>query len=70
LRSGRNSHGVGFGGLRTTPLESYPLGYSECEGKRLVQQAATLEDMTEDLLRRAGLSGRLIVRRPGTPSVM
>jgi hypothetical protein len=47
-----------------TTLESYPLGYSECEGKRLVQQAAMLEDMTEDLLRRAGSVARNAGDRP------
>jgi ubiquinone/menaquinone biosynthesis C-methylase UbiE len=39
-----------------TTLENYPLGYSEAESKRLAQQGAMLEGMTEDLLRRAGLS--------------
>jgi ubiquinone/menaquinone biosynthesis C-methylase UbiE len=39
-----------------TNSEAYPLGYSEAEAKRLAEQAAILEDLTEDLLRRAGLS--------------
>lgn len=33
----------------------YPLGYSEQEARRLADQGALLEDLTEDVLRRAGL---------------
>jgi hypothetical protein len=36
-------------------IENYPLGYSQTEAQRLADQAAFLEDLTEDLLRRAGL---------------
>jgi ubiquinone/menaquinone biosynthesis C-methylase UbiE len=39
-----------------TTLESYPLGYSEGEAKRLIDQGAMLEDLTGALLRRSGLS--------------
>jgi ubiquinone/menaquinone biosynthesis C-methylase UbiE len=39
-----------------TTLETYPLGYSEAEAKRLAEQGAMLEDLTGDLLSRAGLS--------------
>jgi 2-polyprenyl-3-methyl-5-hydroxy-6-metoxy-1,4-benzoquinol methylase len=35
--------------------EDYPLGYSEQEARRLADQGALLEDLTEDVLRRAGL---------------
>ncbi len=35
--------------------QDYPLGYSEQEARRLADQAALLEDLTEDVLRRAGL---------------
>src|SRR5215813_14453376 len=34
----------------------YPLGYSAEEGRRLAAQAAMLEDLTLDVLRRAGLA--------------
>jgi len=34
----------------------YPLGYSAEEGRRLAAQAAMLEDLTADVLRRAGLA--------------
>ena len=37
-----------------TKLENYPLGYSEAEAKRLMEQGAMLEDLTADLLSRAG----------------
>lgn len=33
----------------------YPLGYSDQEARRLADQGALLEDLTEDVLRRAGL---------------
>jgi ubiquinone/menaquinone biosynthesis C-methylase UbiE len=36
------------------PVE-YSLGYSDAEAKRLAKQAALFEDLTEDVLRRAGL---------------
>jgi ubiquinone/menaquinone biosynthesis C-methylase UbiE len=39
-----------------TALENYPLGYSEAEAKRLMEQGAMLEDLTRDLLSRAGLA--------------
>ena len=39
-----------------TTLENYPLGYSEAEAKRLMEQGAMLEDLTADLLIRAGLA--------------
>lgn len=35
--------------------KDYPLGYSEQEARRLADQGALLEDLTEDVLRRAGL---------------
>lgn len=34
---------------------NYPLGYSEGEERRLTQQAALFEDLTADVLRRAGI---------------
>ena len=39
-----------------TALLNYPLGYSEAEAKRLMEQGAMLEDLTRDLLSRAGLA--------------
>ena len=36
-------------------VQDYPLGYSEQEARRLADQGALLEDLTEDLLRRAGI---------------
>jgi ubiquinone/menaquinone biosynthesis C-methylase UbiE len=39
-----------------TVLENYPLGYSEAEAQRLMEQGAMLEDLTADLLSRAGLA--------------
>jgi ubiquinone/menaquinone biosynthesis C-methylase UbiE len=36
-------------------LEPYPLGYSEAEARRLEAQGAVYKDLTEDLLRGAGL---------------
>ncbi len=39
---------------RTDP-PSYALGYSDGEFKRLETQAAFLHDLTEDVLRRAGI---------------
>jgi len=39
-----------------TGSEAYPLGYSEAEARRLAEQAADLEDLTENLFRRAGLA--------------
>jgi len=39
-----------------TTLANYPLSYSEVEAKRLMEQGAMLEDLTADLLRRAGLA--------------
>jgi ubiquinone/menaquinone biosynthesis C-methylase UbiE len=36
-------------------LYEYPLGYSESEARRQADQATLYEDLTEDILRRAGL---------------
>lgn len=36
--------------------QDYPLGYSEEEARRLADQGALLEDLTQDVLRRAGLA--------------
>ena len=38
-----------------TESQTYPLGYSEVEARRLEQQAALYKELTEDVLRRAGL---------------
>ena len=35
--------------------QDYPLGYSHQEAQRLKDQGAQLEELTEDVLRRAGL---------------
>jgi ubiquinone/menaquinone biosynthesis C-methylase UbiE len=35
--------------------DDYPLGYSEAEARRLAAQAALFDELTEDVLRRAGL---------------
>ena len=35
--------------------QDYPLGYSEREARRLADQGALLEELTADVLRRAGL---------------
>ena len=40
---------------------TYPLGYSENEARRLAEQGAFLEDLTEDILRRAGLGAGMEV---------
>lgn len=40
---------------------SYPLGYTEDEARRLVEQAALIEDLTEDVLRRAGIEAGMHV---------
>ena len=40
---------------------SYPLGYSEDEARRLASQAAFLEDLTADVLRRAGIGSGMEV---------
>jgi len=40
---------------------SYPLGYSESEAQRLAKQAAFFEDLTEDVLRRAGIAAGMHV---------
>jgi ubiquinone/menaquinone biosynthesis C-methylase UbiE len=45
-----------IGEFAMTTLENYPLGYSEAEAKRLMEQGAMLEDLTADLLGRAGLA--------------
>lgn len=36
-------------------MQDYPLGYSAHEARRLADQAAQLEELTQDVLRRAGL---------------
>ena len=38
-----------------TRANSYPLGYSDDEALRLARQAALLQDLTEDVFRRAGI---------------
>jgi 2-polyprenyl-3-methyl-5-hydroxy-6-metoxy-1,4-benzoquinol methylase len=40
---------------------SYPLGYSEDEARRLASQAAFFEDLTADVLRRAGIGSGMEV---------
>src|ERR1700678_4009532 len=35
--------------------QDYPLGYSDQEAKRLADQGALLEELTEEVFRRAGL---------------
>jgi SAM-dependent methyltransferase len=40
---------------------NYPLGYSEDEARRLASQAAFLEDLTADVLRRAGIESGMKV---------
>jgi precorrin-6B methylase 2 len=40
---------------------SYPLGYSEDEAHRLASQGAFLEDLTADVLRRAGIEPGMVV---------
>jgi cyclopropane fatty-acyl-phospholipid synthase-like methyltransferase len=37
------------------PNSSYPLGYSEDEARRLAAQGAFFEDLTGDVLHRAGI---------------
>jgi len=39
----------------TVSSSNYPLGYTEDEAHRLAEQGAFLEDLTEDVLRRAGI---------------
>jgi ubiquinone/menaquinone biosynthesis C-methylase UbiE len=41
--------------------DRYPLGYSEDEADRLASQGAFLEDLTADVLRRAGIGSRMVV---------
>jgi ubiquinone/menaquinone biosynthesis C-methylase UbiE len=43
------------------PITSYPLGYTEDEARRLAAQAAYLEDLAGDVLRRAGLGAGMQV---------
>lgn len=43
------------------PFKSYPLGYSEAEAHRLAMQADFLRDLTEDVLRRAGVAAGMSV---------
>ena len=40
---------------------SYPLGYTEDEARRLARQAAFYEDLTADVLRRAGIGSGMEV---------
>jgi len=40
---------------KRTDIDSYPLGYSEDEARRLAMQGDFLGDLTEDVLRRAGI---------------
>jgi 2-polyprenyl-3-methyl-5-hydroxy-6-metoxy-1,4-benzoquinol methylase len=42
-------------GDTVSEAQDYPLGYSDQEAQRLADQAARLEELTEDVLRRAGL---------------
>jgi ubiquinone/menaquinone biosynthesis C-methylase UbiE len=49
-RTSTDPHGHGAEGA-----QPYALGYSESEFKRLERQASFLRDLTEDLLRRAGI---------------
>jgi ubiquinone/menaquinone biosynthesis C-methylase UbiE len=44
-----------------TVSNSYRLGYTEDEARRLEEQAALFEDLTEDVLRRAGIGARMQV---------
>ena len=44
-----------------TDSSSYPLGYTEDEARRLVDQAAFFEDLTEKVLRRAGIGSAMQV---------
>jgi protein-L-isoaspartate O-methyltransferase len=46
--------------------KDYPLGYSPQEAKRLADQAAVLEGLTEDVLRRAGLRPGMQILDIGT----
>jgi 2-polyprenyl-3-methyl-5-hydroxy-6-metoxy-1,4-benzoquinol methylase len=41
--------------------DRYPLGYSEDEADRLASQGAFLEDLTADVLRRAGIGSGMVV---------
>ncbi len=45
----------------TSESDSYPLGYSEDEAGRLANQGAFLEDLTADVLRRAGIESGMEV---------
>ena len=45
----------------TNEANSYPLGYTNDEARRLAMQAAYLEDLTADVLRRAGVGTGLHV---------
>jgi ubiquinone/menaquinone biosynthesis C-methylase UbiE len=38
-----------------TESEAYPFGYTQAEARRLAEQAGLFEDLTEDVMRRAGL---------------
>jgi len=45
----------------TVSSSDYPLGYTEDEARRLAKQGAFLEDLTEDVLRRAGIEAGMHV---------
>lgn len=45
----------------TVSSSNYPLGYTEDEARRLAQQAALFDDLTEDVLRRAGIGAGMHV---------
>jgi ubiquinone/menaquinone biosynthesis C-methylase UbiE len=44
-----------------TESEAYPFGYTQAEARRLAEQAGLFEDLTEDVMRRAGLCPGLSV---------
>jgi tRNA/tmRNA/rRNA uracil-C5-methylase (TrmA/RlmC/RlmD family) len=46
---------------RMNEVRDYPLGYSHQESRRLEDQGALLEGLTEDVFRRAGLKGGMRV---------
>jgi hypothetical protein len=46
---------------RRSSHNDYPLGHSESEARRLAEQAALFEDLTEDVLRRAGIQPGMLI---------
>jgi hypothetical protein len=44
---------------------TYPLGYTEEESRRFASQAAFFEDLTADVLRRAGIGAGMKLLDPG-----